>query len=70
MTNTDILNKYKKEHGLKPNYELYSPQAWWAMGYKVIKGSVCKHRVKMVPRGGKPYLKEYSLFSRDQVEAR
>lgn len=69
MTNKEIIARYKESNGLPADYELYSPQAWYKQGYRVKKGRICKHRVKLCP-AGKHYLKEFSLFSCDQVEKR
>lgn len=73
MTNNEIMAEYKQEKGLASDYEMYTTQTWYKKGFIVKKGSVCKHRVKMCKNLGKvsrPYTKEFSLFTREQVEPR
>lgn len=73
LTNDETMTNYKKSNNIPLDYELYSPQVWYKKGFKVKKGSVCKHRVFMcadMHKARKSYMKEYSLFSRDQVEKR
>ena len=69
LSNNEILAVYRKEHGIDDGIEMYTPQVWYKKGYQVKKRSVCKYRIKLHPKG-KHYLKEYSLFTIDQVEKR
>ena len=72
MTNAEIMAQYRKEHNIPDSVEMYSPQAWLKRGYKVKKGSVCKHRVEMYKDinsiRGHTYKKWFSLFTQEQVE--
>lgn len=81
ITNKEIILRYKLEHNIPIETELYTFATWRSMGFIVKKGSVCKHRLslwkhkeKTVIKDGQEVTSGYCfgktcyLFTREQVE--
>ena len=71
MTNQSIMTAYRQAHNIPSDIPLYTASVWYNKGYRIKRGSVCRHRVEMKTKGrGRYYTKTMYLFEQDQVEAR
>lgn len=53
LTNSDIINTYKKENNLDNSLQLQTFGNWKKSGYIVNKGEKCKHKVTLFTQNKK-----------------
>ena len=71
MTNAATMTAYRQVHNIPEDIPLYTASVWYNKGYRIKRGSVCKHRVEMKTASrGRYYTKMMYLFEQDQVESR